>query len=568
MDTIPYDFVASVMRVRLSGLRFDEFNECALLGANYGTIATEIAERTLDCFVDILGDDFYGLNGEVSRPPLFRTLTKKEYVDVASFSPSCRNVACRRLSLRGFYSDTLYRQLDSFLSAPHMTSFFNAVVLQYQESASFKKLFLMIADTMMLKLLRLDVIEDMSNAPLWLQDTLTRVFFQPQFDRLTFLPQRSLTCSWTNALVDSLVVRWMETPETFPKTSKTVIHPYQAPLIYSDLLSKYKFHQVKRTCPQVSRRFDCVHPMEVERRLVASVFTNNGYAYEFTNVTDDDDQLDSSGYLFCSKARYMALTFAFNDGDMALSRTNLNCSPKTVKQEQQHWARRSSEVLSQPHQNWGQFLIQWRRKSRSNRVQRRTFWVFCGQLDLANPRPILASPTSLINTSDKLGSGVAHWQEWREFIAINTVRTQELWTQLVFREVQKTTNFPIYAFFISFFVFIARPENRRCIVNPQDATQTILNNNPMSNDKKMESFNSGLPPINPGQLRSISTPLISAIRTVLPLPPIVIIFSYGVLLQLSLCFFCPQIFPNLYSLTLQETFDLRSCLCSSNEILP
>uniref|UniRef100_A0A1I7ZMI9 Uncharacterized protein n=1 Tax=Steinernema glaseri TaxID=37863 RepID=A0A1I7ZMI9_9BILA len=368
MDTIPYDFVASVMRVRLLTQQLDEFNECALLGANYGTIATQIAGRAVDCSVDILGEDSHGISGEVSRPPLFRSLTKKEYVEVASFSPvdiscftvvigdqqatsdntreglslcqfhsmmqRCRFVACRRLFLRGFDYDTLLRQVDGFFSAPHMTSFFNAVVLQYQESASFKKLFLMIADRMMLKTLWFDIMEDTNSAPLWLQETLTRIFFQPQFDFLTFSLQTGGNCSWTHAFVDSLVVRWMETPETFSKTSKTIGYPYHAFLTSTDLLSKYEFHKVKRPGRLAYRRFDCAHPTDMERRMIAKVYAKIVDAFEFTNVTDNDVQEGSSDYSFCTDARYMALTFAHNDGDMALSRTNLNCSPKTVKQEQ------------------------------------------------------------------------------------------------------------------------------------------------------------------------------------------------------------------------------------------
>uniref|UniRef100_A0A1I7ZLM8 Nucleotid_trans domain-containing protein n=1 Tax=Steinernema glaseri TaxID=37863 RepID=A0A1I7ZLM8_9BILA len=371
MDTVPYDFVASVMRVRLSGLWFDEFKECALLGANYGTIATETADRTLNCFVDIPGmliDNPFAKNGEVSRQPFFLRAMDKVHVEVSSFSPvdllffavsagdqlfetsenlqngisprqfrsmmqSCGFAAYRVLVISAFYSDTLLRQLDSFFSTPNLASFFNAVIIPYQETASFKKLFFMIADRMMLKHLRLDIIEDTNSAPVWFQETLTRIFFQPQFDLLTFSPHNAKKCSWAHAFVDNLVVRWMKTPETFPKSSKTIGYPYHAFLTSPDLLSKYEFHKVERPGRLAYRRFDCAHPTEMERRMIAKVYDKKGYAHIFTNTTDNYFQDDSSDYWFCLWARQMMLTFAHNDGDMALSKANLNCSPRTVKQE-------------------------------------------------------------------------------------------------------------------------------------------------------------------------------------------------------------------------------------------
>uniref|UniRef100_A0A1I7ZM43 Pkinase_fungal domain-containing protein n=1 Tax=Steinernema glaseri TaxID=37863 RepID=A0A1I7ZM43_9BILA len=369
MDTVPNGFVASVMRVILSSPLFGEFNECALLGANYGTIATQFADRALGCIVDIPGIcnmNSRSKNGNVT--PFFWNVARKTDAGIGPFSPvdifnfsvvvedqlfetlenpnkgislrrfrtmmqSSRFFPCRQLYLCGLYSDTLHRQLDSFFSSPTSASFFTSVTLRCQEVASFKKLFIMIADKKMLKFLDLNMPQAPNKAPMWLQDNLMRIFFQPQFGYMTLTLERDGTCRWIEAFVDSLVVRWMGTPESFPKTSKTIRFPYGASLTSPDLLSKYDFHKVKRPGRLVSRRFDCAHPTDMERRMIARVYANADDCRKFTNTTDNDVQQDSNDYWFCLWAKQVMLTFAHNDGDMALSLANLNCSPRTVKQE-------------------------------------------------------------------------------------------------------------------------------------------------------------------------------------------------------------------------------------------
>uniref|UniRef100_A0A1I7Y8V7 COesterase domain-containing protein n=1 Tax=Steinernema glaseri TaxID=37863 RepID=A0A1I7Y8V7_9BILA len=194
MDTVPYDFIASTLRLKLISNGTVGYKYCQLLGANYGTIASKIAGRFLGYVVTIpgiFGEDPMSESSVFSSAPSFVGLLKREELedvphhvdDIVRFTVEaenlffgsseirgkvlslrryrslmhkCRFAAIRGLTLVDFHPDTLDRHFDRFFSMPGLTSFFNRVDLQYQSDASFKRLFL----TLMANVYASDIQED------------------------------------------------------------------------------------------------------------------------------------------------------------------------------------------------------------------------------------------------------------------------------------------------------------------------------------------------------------------------------------------------------------------------
>uniref|UniRef100_A0A1I7ZFF6 Uncharacterized protein n=1 Tax=Steinernema glaseri TaxID=37863 RepID=A0A1I7ZFF6_9BILA len=363
MDSVPYDFVVSLMRVKLSNWH-GILKDCELLGANYGTVASEMAKRLLWCTVDIPGilsrSPLSDQEAFSSAPRLWKG-ESREIVEVSSLSEAdnlhyfsvyaeeliidasdledkelslrrfrslmhtFRFAAFRELVFEDFQPDPLNRNFDRYFLAPSLTSFFNRVVLQYQEDASFKKLLLMFVDGMKIEFFSLKnsraTYDKRFVAPEWLQEALAILFFQPQFSNLELLEWSG----WTNGFVDRLVSRWLKSPETVPKRSKSIDFTYRYVFLKPDLLSRYAFRRIRRQNreygrihPASTRRFDRAHPTEVKRRLIAKVYAGNG--------KESDLDID-----FCRKATNMHLKFAFNEGEKAHYLKGLKGSFLTMK---------------------------------------------------------------------------------------------------------------------------------------------------------------------------------------------------------------------------------------------
>uniref|UniRef100_A0A1I7ZGA6 UPF0481 protein At3g47200-like n=1 Tax=Steinernema glaseri TaxID=37863 RepID=A0A1I7ZGA6_9BILA len=361
MDAVPYDFVVSLMRLKLSNIWIDGLEDCELLGANYGTIATEVAQKLLGCVIyvpSILSRDSFDskvLNydryskalsfvkvlakreievsslSEVSLNDLYRVSVLADYLvqdpsaveenersvrRLHSLMHKCRFAAIRQLKLRRFQPICFDWTIERFFTAPGVTFFFNRAVLQYHECASFKKLLLMFVDGMKLESLFLERGEKFI-VPEWVQDALANLFFQPQFSNLELLD----CCA--DGFVDRLVARWLKRPKTVPRSSRSISFEFRYRVQYKDVLSRYAFRTIGsrkygRTHPASTRYFDCAHPKEVERRLIAKMYAWNG--------KESDFDID-----FCEKATDMRLTFAFNEGEMARYLKELKGSFLTMK---------------------------------------------------------------------------------------------------------------------------------------------------------------------------------------------------------------------------------------------
>uniref|UniRef100_A0A1I7Z9R8 Uncharacterized protein n=1 Tax=Steinernema glaseri TaxID=37863 RepID=A0A1I7Z9R8_9BILA len=362
MDSVPYEFVASVMRVKLSSPWIEGIADCRLLGAKYGIIAEMVAQSFLYCDMTIPGVlSQTSLSEDIvfSSSPSFRHVIKKPTRGVPSPAPvrdvlffvvdakdvivqtsenrekglsvrrlrtlmdNCRFVPFRQLNLLNFGPD----QFGSFLYAPGVTSFFNRVELQYHGNYWFKRMLLIFVEKKKIESLKLIMPENMDDSPTWLQDALTTIFLQPQFKHMELAGS---FCDWIKDLVNRLISQWMERPETFSRMSKSIRYPYKARMLSKDALSQFEFRTIRRKNREdrriirlISRRFDRHHPTEVERRLIAKVFARKFEGWKYTG-----------DYLFCQEATSMNLTFAFNEGKMARFLKGLKPSFLTMTMEQ------------------------------------------------------------------------------------------------------------------------------------------------------------------------------------------------------------------------------------------
>ncbi|KAK0390268.1 hypothetical protein QR680_019382 [Steinernema hermaphroditum] len=367
MDTVPYDFVASVMRLIFSTDLYMQAKHIRALGGNYGRIAGRIALKYVHCEIYVPGlfsdeplDD--GSDRKFSCSPVFRssffcrkvspdsiagvrdirrfsvTFSKRYWLDEV---PDIRDGITHRqfLKLMQIYRHTRFRELaiwdfplrDAFQfgAIPNGMSFFNCVTLCYQENmSSFKEVLMRFLDARKLEVLNL-ICRGLENyydtydtrpkplpespPPEWLREILLKTFLQPQ---MTYL-YLCFNPSWmSTTFFDAVVTRWIQSPETFPETIFRRITFKGAPSPI--LLQKFGFRTI--CTPPVpnddlfwwlsgrERIFDLPHPTEQKRRLVLHVYIKSDMFSQRRNI---------SGKKFFALASDCMLEFWFNHGEAA-----------------------------------------------------------------------------------------------------------------------------------------------------------------------------------------------------------------------------------------------------------
>ncbi|KAK0414439.1 hypothetical protein QR680_011430 [Steinernema hermaphroditum] len=355
MDTVPYDFVVRLMRLRLATFRRTGRKSTEKLGRNYGTIATEIASKDVDCEISVPGlfsDEPLSSDQKFACSPVFEGVVSGKNVnfdsiaeaqDILCFSVTveevqefddgithdrflklmqlCRYARFRHLIIRCFPPQERNFQLGTI---PNARSFFNCVTLIYQvDSPLFRDVLIAFSRTQKLELLK--ILDNDANdyflepartfsrpsespPPEWLHDVLLKMFYQSQLVDL----QLHFSPSWMATIFcDIAVTRWIQSPETFPKTLMRSASGLGAPPLI--LFHKYDFSTISRgsaeadLAPYMQRTFHLPHPSERGWRLVMHVFTKN----------ERMEQEDISDTEFCALASCYVIDFCFQDGEAA-----------------------------------------------------------------------------------------------------------------------------------------------------------------------------------------------------------------------------------------------------------
>ncbi|KAK0416105.1 hypothetical protein QR680_012299 [Steinernema hermaphroditum] len=224
MDTVPYDFVVSLMRLRLVTFRCAGLKSAEKLGRNYGTIAAEIAKKYVRCeiivpglfsdetlssnqslllFKEVLGGKIVNFDSIAEAQDIlwFAVAADELQDDADGFTHRrflkliqlCRYARLRHLIIGYFPPQQSKFQLKAI---PNATSFFNCVTLTYQvDSPLFRDVLIAFSRTQKLEHLKIyDHDADSyylepsrsfsrpseSPPPEWLHDVLLTMFYQPQ----------------------------------------------------------------------------------------------------------------------------------------------------------------------------------------------------------------------------------------------------------------------------------------------------------------------------------------------------------------------------------------------------
>uniref|UniRef100_A0A1I7ZY15 Uncharacterized protein n=1 Tax=Steinernema glaseri TaxID=37863 RepID=A0A1I7ZY15_9BILA len=350
MDAVPSTFIVSLMENLLTT---DKLRGVGKLGCGYGRIAREVYEATTTCSAVVPGvffqtpfneDHIYmkapffgGLRlGDVRTPPLpvknlvelnvfaqnlffegNQTSTEGTSIrEIRRLMEKCRHVRVRRLEVWRFPSTAVPRSSIALL--PDLTTFFNRVSLRYFQTDSFREFLLALVEDKKLESLQLEALQlKKSEAMLletspnqWLQETILKAFFQPQLRRLKL----SDYDSWaSHVLFNFLLQKWLNTPETFPETTK-LLEVRRAPPI--DLLRTSGFGFTGETRRDKSlmllvRLFLLPHPEFLERTVEIEVFNGSFYHSKINIDAVTDDK-------FFKGAFFSRIHFRFNRGAKAM----------------------------------------------------------------------------------------------------------------------------------------------------------------------------------------------------------------------------------------------------------
>ncbi|KAK0422080.1 hypothetical protein QR680_007351 [Steinernema hermaphroditum] len=362
MDAVPYEFLKLVMRI----LTLEELPEIAQFGDFYSTTAKIVnKEKTLECLVEVPGlfsdrplhdtdtisdspeiYDMFDIMSLITVP--LRDLTYQYRLTVAADSvffsePNAfenafslqalsqlmheyRLAPARKLAIKNFPLGDVDLLDDRFLVIPQFPGYFNQFELQYSESPTFQRFFTMLGKANCIVELVLHDPEAMeyyndnlgpatlsgsspteTPPPIWLQEAIVKIFYQPQLEHLTIYSNFS---DWAStSLCDTLIWHWITNPETFPKTFKR-IHVLGGPSM--ELIEKYGIRPLKglkrsRAFPPppkvlVYQTFFPSHPQASERSLTLRVYS--------TNVLSN--KMSTKG--FCSNSRWFYIVFSVDHG--------------------------------------------------------------------------------------------------------------------------------------------------------------------------------------------------------------------------------------------------------------